>query len=153
MNLWKDHKQQFEDKLKGYFRSVKNSKSLEKRFSLVIIWMGHAAAAVSANDYTQGILAAKEARNWIDEYIDAINIDNQPSKGEKRIKKMPKCEQCHFSGEPSEFEMCLSPYHDLRCPKCETTAVDTSDINSDQYGYGDDNFLSMPETPQRSGKI
>ena len=34
------------------------------------------------------------------------------------------CNECGFSGHPNEFDAALSPYHDLRCPNCETTDVD-----------------------------
>lgn len=34
------------------------------------------------------------------------------------------CNQCGFSASPEEFDACLSPYHDLRCPECGTTDVD-----------------------------
>ena len=34
------------------------------------------------------------------------------------------CNECGFSGSPNEFDMALSPYHDLRCPKCKTTNID-----------------------------
>lgn len=53
---------------------------------------------------------------------------------------MPRCNQCGFQGDPSEFDPCLSPYHDLRCPKCGTTNIDTSD-QGEEYGYGKSNFL------------
>lgn len=55
---------------------------------------------------------------------------------------MPRCKRkhCEFTGAASEFEPSLSPYHDLKCPKCGTTAVDTGDMG-EEYGYGDSNFL------------
>ncbi len=56
-----------------------------------------------------------------------------------------KCRHCHFEAHPKEFETCLSPYHDLRCPECRTTDVDTSELNQEitHYCYGDGNFLKM----------
>lgn len=54
---------------------------------------------------------------------------------------MPKCKGCGFCGEPGDFDPCASAYHDFRCPKCGTTAIDTSDMGKD-YGYGDNNVLN-----------
>lgn len=52
---------------------------------------------------------------------------------------------CRYEGEADEFPGCLSPYHDLRCPKCGTTNLDTSEVAKalSNYGYGDDNCLRM----------
>lgn len=64
---------------------------------------------------------------------------------------MPKCngEECGYVGEADTFDGCATPYHDMRCPKCGTTDVDTSDINKEwagrgeEYGYGDGNSLRV----------
>ena len=62
-----------------------------------------------------------------------------------------KCRQCGFVADSSLFETCLSVYHDMRCSKCRTTDVDTSEINAawkargEVYGYGDDNCLVAEE--------
>jgi predicted Zn-ribbon and HTH transcriptional regulator len=59
-----------------------------------------------------------------------------------------KCKQCGFYDDADKFEPTMSVYHDMRCPKCGTTAIDTSEINAawkqkgDVYGYGDNNFMS-----------
>lgn len=45
-----------------------------------------------------------------------------------------------------------SLYHDLACPKCGTTAVDTSELNSGNYIYGDGNFLCMDRVNDK-GKV
>ena len=56
---------------------------------------------------------------------------------------------CGFEGLVSKFKMAASPYHDMRCPECGTTHVDTSKIKEklgDEYGYGTNNFLEdMPK--------
>lgn len=55
--------------------------------------------------------------------------------------------QCGFEGLVSMFPMAVSSYHDLCCPKCGSTNLDTSEINRDwaehgqKYGFGDVNFL------------
>ena len=59
---------------------------------------------------------------------------------------MAKCNQCDYEAKGSAFDACFSAYHDLRCPKCGTTDVDTSEENKElkgEYGYGDDNFLHL----------
>lgn len=38
--------------------------------------------------------------------------------------KKPLCRGCGFTAGPEEFEAALSPYHDLRCPKCKTTNIE-----------------------------
>jgi hypothetical protein len=52
---------------------------------------------------------------------------------------MPKCNQCKYEGGPDTFDPSMSLYHDLKCPKCGTTNVDTEDMGED-YGYGKSNF-------------
>ena len=60
-----------------------------------------------------------------------------------------KCYQCGFSGDVSKFNDVMSIYHDICCPRCGTTRIDTSEINltlkkeGREYGYGDDNFLRL----------
>lgn len=57
------------------------------------------------------------------------------------------CNGCGFNGHADEYKPCMSAYHDLRCPKCDTTDINTSEINEvwkfqgRTYGYGDDNSL------------
>jgi len=51
---------------------------------------------------------------------------------------------CGYEGAVSKFKMAPSPYHDMRCPECGTTHVDTSEIKAklgDEYGYGKNNTL------------
>lgn len=61
-----------------------------------------------------------------------------------------KCQRegCGYEGHPDTFGGCMTPYHDLRCPKCGTTNVDTSEILKEDpiYGYGENNCLKMPGT-------
>ena len=58
---------------------------------------------------------------------------------------------CGFEGPVEEFPGCLTSYHDMCCPKCGTTRVDTSNINLDWkqrgmiYGYGDHNSLEVTD--------
>lgn len=65
---------------------------------------------------------------------------------------MPKCNGCGFQAKPDEFDPCMSAYHDFKCPKCGTSNVDSSDINTAwredgrDYGYGDDNFLKAAKS-------
>lgn len=58
-------------------------------------------------------------------------------------EKEPKatCRECGFSGHPDQFDGSPSAYHDLKCPKCETTNID--------WTYGDyvDNTLQTTPTP------
>lgn len=60
---------------------------------------------------------------------------------------MATCLECGFTAKGEDFDPCISPYHDLRCPKCGTTHIDTATDNKDwdkegfEYGYGNDNFL------------
>jgi hypothetical protein len=51
---------------------------------------------------------------------------------------------CEYEGSVDTFKPAMSPYHDMRCPKCGTTNVDTSALKAalgDDYGYGDRNSL------------
>lgn len=69
---------------------------------------------------------------------------------------MPRCtldpERCTFEGTADEFKGSMGVYHDMRCPKCGTTHIDTSDVNAKwaaegrDYGYGDNNVLKMETT-------
>jgi predicted nucleic-acid-binding Zn-ribbon protein len=53
------------------------------------------------------------------------------------------CLGCGYKGKTETFDSCLSPYHDLRCPKCGTTNLDTSELGKQEgYGYGNGNTLS-----------
>jgi len=62
------------------------------------------------------------------------------------------CNGCGFSDHPDNFKGCLTAYHDLRCPKCSTTDIDTSKVNEawkargEVYGYGDHNCLNIKST-------
>lgn len=63
-----------------------------------------------------------------------------------------RCRSCPWAGPPSECPTVASPYHDVRCPKCGTTDLDTSELcaawakEGRRYGYGDDNSLRMEPT-------
>ena len=58
-----------------------------------------------------------------------------------------RCNGCGWSGPPDDCPGTTSYHSDMRCPKCGTTNLDTSEINrewasrGERYGYGDDNFL------------
>lgn len=67
---------------------------------------------------------------------------------------MPRCRDklkkgCTYKGDLKTFKPNGGVHHDLRCPECGTTAVDTSDVNAQWkaegrvYGYGDNNTLSF----------
>ncbi len=63
---------------------------------------------------------------------------------------MPTCKQCHFAGEPSEFDAALTVYHDFQCPKCGTTAIDTKDVAGQGYSYGEHNTF-IPSQDKTTG--
>ncbi len=60
-----------------------------------------------------------------------------------------KCNQCHWAGPTEECKPCSNVYHDMYCPECGTSNLDTSDFNREwkeggrAYGYGDDNVLIL----------
>ena len=59
---------------------------------------------------------------------------------------MPKCERarCGFEGPVEDFKGSLDFYHDMQCPKCHTSAIDTTDVFDEWakvYGYGKNNTL------------
>lgn len=60
----------------------------------------------------------------------------------KEIKKA-KCNECGFEGTPEEFNASFSAYHDLKCSKCGTTNIDTTNVDYEGYGYGDNNCLKI----------
>lgn len=63
------------------------------------------------------------------------------------MRPIAKCNGCGFEGDVKEFDDCASVYHDVRCPVCGTTAVNTSKVNAyhraegSSYAWGDDNML------------
>jgi len=60
-----------------------------------------------------------------------------------------KCNQCGWQGDAADCEPASSPYHDLLCPECGTSNLDTTGLreswarSGNEYGYGDNNFLIM----------
>ena len=56
---------------------------------------------------------------------------------------MPSCRSCGYQGPTVSFLPVLTFQHDLRCPnrQCNSTNIDTSEINVGSYSYGDDNCL------------
>ena len=62
-----------------------------------------------------------------------------------------RCEQCSHCFHADDGVPTASIYSDMRCPKCNTTNLDTSELNKEwaaegkSYGYGDDNSLVMPK--------
>lgn len=58
-----------------------------------------------------------------------------------------KCNQCKWVGPPQDALASMSAYHDMHCPECGTSDLDTSELNAEwaadgeRYGYGDHNFL------------
>lgn len=71
-----------------------------------------------------------------------MNNDDQPAH--------VVCNRCSHSDTPDNFDACLSSYHDMRCPKCGGTNIDTSKMAAEwkaagrEYGYGDNNTLILP---------
>jgi predicted Zn-ribbon and HTH transcriptional regulator len=66
---------------------------------------------------------------------------------EKQIIETAICLGCGFADHPDNFKPCISVYHDLRCPNCGTSEIDTSALNAawkargEFYGFGDNNTL------------
>jgi hypothetical protein len=62
------------------------------------------------------------------------------------------CEECSWKGSPDDCGTSSSVYHDLTCPKCGTSNLDTSDLRKEfesqgrKYGYGDHNTLETNKT-------
>ena len=60
-----------------------------------------------------------------------------------------KCNGCGFKENDNCFKESSSPYHDLMCPKCGTTDLDTSELYFEWgkfnrlYGFGKDNTILM----------
>jgi predicted RNA-binding Zn-ribbon protein involved in translation (DUF1610 family) len=68
-------------------------------------------------------------------------------------KKEVICKACKYQDIPDNFDTCYTVYHDLRCPKCGEVQIDTSQINNNNYSYGDDNRLRMSnKPPKQEGK-
>lgn len=59
------------------------------------------------------------------------------------------CNGCGFTAHPDGFKPCTSAYHDLRCPKCGTTDIDTTKVNKawkergKMYIFGDHNCADL----------
>jgi len=78
--------------------------------------------------------------------IKPIDLNEEPMK----VKQDDVvCNHCDFSGSADECKASMSCYHDMSCPKCGTTNLDTSGINKKwakegrEYGFGDGNTLKM----------
>ena len=60
-----------------------------------------------------------------------------------------KCLRCNHKDREYNFLPSFSPYHDVLCPKCHSSNVDTAELNKewtdrgDKYGYGNGNVLNM----------
>ena len=79
--------------------------------------------------------------------IPACYIKVAALKGTEGIFEVVRCVRCNFRGQADAFAETRSVYHDMRCPRCATTQLDTSVLNrawalqGRRYGYGDDNCL------------
>jgi predicted nucleic-acid-binding Zn-ribbon protein len=64
-------------------------------------------------------------------------------KDRSKHKVTAKCKRCHYSDTPDFFDASESLYHDLKCPKCGTTDIDTSQISEEfrDYGFGTNNMM------------
>jgi len=63
----------------------------------------------------------------------------------KNMSKRPrmKCNACGFSGNCTEFHFSLDHSHDVICPKCGSTKIDTSKMleANPRYIYGSNNTI------------
>lgn len=63
--------------------------------------------------------------------------------------EIAKCTKCGYSAHPDRFNTSFTPYHDLKCPKCGTTEIDTTLIKKAWsrdglvYHYGENNTLVL----------
>jgi hypothetical protein len=64
-------------------------------------------------------------------------------KDRTRRKITAKCKRCDYKNTPDLFDASDSPYHDLKCPMCGTTDIDTSLISNEfrDYGFGTNNLM------------
>lgn len=70
---------------------------------------------------------------------------------------MPRCDRagCGHQGPADGFKPAIGVYHDMHCPKCGTTQVDTTDIfeewaaRGEHYAYGKHNVLIVPDTHRK----
>jgi len=73
------------------------------------------------------------------------------------MKPIARCKGCGFEDDVKKFDDCVSVYHDVRCPRCGTTAIDTSQVNAfyraegSAYGWGDGNMLDRTSVNGPSG--
>jgi predicted nucleic-acid-binding Zn-ribbon protein len=85
------------------------------------------------------------------QYFVTIKVDIACGEESKMISiKKPRghrmvatCKRCYYRNTPDFFDGSDSVYHDLKCPKCGTTKIDTSEISKEfrDYGFGPDNFM------------
>lgn len=61
--------------------------------------------------------------------------NKEDSVEDEEIELIAICRGCGFSAHPDKFDISISLYHDLRCPKCKTTDIDWT------YGSYKDNTL------------
>ena len=95
----------------------------------------------SPDDVADGPAEGYEARD-AKEVVEKIIAEEDAREGESSSAKVRCCE-CGYYGPWQEFPAAGSPYHDLRCPKCSTTNLDTSECLAEDsgYGYGTGNTL------------
>lgn len=78
----------------------------------------------------------------------AASSDAKPNPSAS-LKQGCRCNGCGFEAEADDFDACMSAYHDMRCPKCGTTDIDTTGIfeawaaRGKRYGFGKNNSLVM----------
>ena len=59
------------------------------------------------------------------------------------------CKSCGWTGPADDCRAAMSAYHDLACPQCGSSNIDTSNLNKEwaergeKYGFGDNNSLIM----------
>lgn len=70
---YKDLKKRFDAWLDNYLNSVRDNQSPDKIFALVTIWMTESYRANEVGDKKNAIHYAKEARTWIDTFIEKLD--------------------------------------------------------------------------------
>ena len=91
-------------------------------------------------EHTHGVDA--EGSGLTEAYTGPPLVEEDAQEGESSSAKVRCCE-CGYYGPWQEFPAAGSAYHDLRCPKCSTTNLDTSECLAEDsgYGYGKGNTL------------
>ena len=71
--IYEDVKKRFEGFLENHFDAVKAKQTPESLVVLIMIWTTEGYRAVTSGDYKAAVENFKEARNWLDQFIDRIS--------------------------------------------------------------------------------